>query len=104
MTFDFSKSTLSGTLDKAQSIRWNYHFSTNNIVKVKKEVTRTMEQRPESEQTPYGEYRGQPPQQSSDTPYSADEMPQSSYPHDGPTPSAQDPYGSTGYQQSSYGQ
>jgi len=71
---------------------------------VKKEVTRKMEQRPESGQTPYGEYRAPESQKPSETPYSADEMPQSSYPHAGPTPSAQDPYGSTGYQQPPYGQ
>lgn len=60
-----------------------------------------MEQRPESEQNSYGEYRGQ---QSSETPYGADEQPQSSYPHDGPTPPPQDPYGSGSYQQPPYGQ
>jgi uncharacterized membrane protein len=62
-----------------------------------------MEQRPESDQNPYGEYQGQPPQQPS-TPYGADEMPQSTYPHDGPgSSSAYDPYGSTNQQQQ-YGQ
>ncbi len=62
-----------------------------------------MEQQPESDQTPYGEYRGQPPQQPS-TPYGADEMPQSTYPHDGPgASSAYDPYSSTNQQQQ-YGQ
>lgn len=60
-----------------------------------------MEQRPESEQNSYGEYRGP---QSSGAPYGADEMPQSSYPHDGPASSAQDPYGSGGYQQPPHGQ
>jgi uncharacterized membrane protein len=63
-----------------------------------------MEQRPEPNQTSYGEYRGQPAQQPS-TPYGADEMPQSTYPHDGPgASSAYDPYGSTNQQQQQYGQ